>query len=182
MEKKKMEETLEIPEGVTVSVDKGIFTVNGPKGEVRRDLAHLCIAAKVESNTIVLSTVAKATKREKTKLGTIKSHVKNMMKGVTNGHLYKLKICSGHFPMNVSISGNEVVVKNFIGEKIPRKSKIRENVSVKMDDKIIEVESCDKEAAGQMAADIETKTKRCGFDKRIFQDGIFIIMKDGKEL
>ena len=51
-----------------------------------------------------------------------------------------------------------------------------------MDGENITVESADKELAGQTAADIETLTKRPGFDKRIFQDGIWMVSKGGKEL
>ena len=32
-----------------------------------------------------------------------------MIRGVSEGHVYKMKICSGHFPMNVSLSGNVVI-------------------------------------------------------------------------
>ena len=46
-----------------------------------------------------------------------------------------------------------------------------------MEGNLIYVESCDKELAGQVAADIEQTTRRPGFDRRIFQDGIYIIEK-----
>ena len=113
-------------------------------------------------------------------IGTIKAHVKNMIKGVTEGHRYILKICSGHFPMSVSVSNNEIQIKNFLGEKIPRIVKLRDDVKVKVEgDKII-IESLNKESAGQTAADIETICKIRDKDIRIFQDGIWIIEKDGK--
>jgi large subunit ribosomal protein L6 len=44
------------------------------------------------------------------------------------------------------------------------------------------VEGIDKELTSQTAALIEKLTRRPGFDKRIFQDGIFMIEKDGKPL
>jgi len=49
-----------------------------------------------------------------------------MIRGVTEGYTYKLKICSGHFPMNVSLKGDVLEIKNFIGESVPRKLKIKE--------------------------------------------------------
>jgi large subunit ribosomal protein L6 len=103
-----------------------------------------------------------------------------MIKGATEGHVYKLKVCSGHFPMNVAVAGKDFVVKNFLGEKKPRQVAIKEGVDVKVEGEIVTVESCDKELAGQTAADIETLTRITNRDLRIFQDGIYITEKDGK--
>ena len=75
---------------------------------------------------------------------------------------------------------NKFVVKNFIGEKVPRTVSINEGVSVKIEGTEIVVEGFDKEKTGQMAASIEQMTRRPGFDERIFQDGIYLIEKDGK--
>ena len=46
----------------------------------------------------------------------------------------------------------------------------------------VSVESPDKELAGTTASDIEQLTRRPNFDTRIFQDGIFITSKAGKEI
>ena len=40
-------------------------------------------------------------------MGAFKSHITNIIDGVQNVHVYKLKVCSGHFPMSVSVSGEE---------------------------------------------------------------------------
>src|SRR3989338_3940685 len=105
-----------------------------------------------------------------------------MIKGANEAHQYVLKICSGHFPMTVSINKNELVIKNFFGEKHPRILKIKEGANVKLDGDNINIESLNKEIAGQVAADIEAMTKRAQFDRRIFQDGIYLILKDGEEV
>ena len=77
---------------------------------------------------------------------------------------------------------NEIVIKNFLGEKVPRVLKIKEGAKVKIDGEIVLVESCDKEIAGQVAADIEKLTVIKNRDNRIFQDGIHIINKSGKQI
>ena len=52
----------------------------------------------------------------------------------------------------------------------------------KVEGEIVTVNHCDIEVAGQTAADIEQLTRRPGFDPRIFQDGIYITKKDGKNI
>ena len=80
--------------------------------------------------------------------------------------------------MNVSVSNNQFVVKNFLGEKSPRTMNIKDgDVEVKINGDIIEVSSCNKEKAGNVASDIELLTKKVGKDVRVFQDGIYIVEK-----
>ncbi|RMF05964.1 50S ribosomal protein L6 [Candidatus Woesearchaeota archaeon] len=176
-----MNEKITLPEGIQAAYENNELVVKGPKGEVRKKLLAPRISIAVDGNSVVLSS-KNATKREKTLMGTFKAHIRNLIKGAQEGYTYKLKICAGHFPMNVSVSGNEFVVKNFLGEKVPRKVKIREGAAVKVEGDIVVVESNNKEIAGQMAADIEQLTVVKNRDRRIFQDGIFIIEKDSKKI
>lgn len=180
MKIKSMEEKIEMPDKVGARIDNHILTVKGPKGEVSKKIVNPRVSITINGNSIVVS-AKNATKREKTTIGTFCAHIKNMIKGVTEGCTYILKICPGHFPMNVGVTGNQFIVKNFLGEKVPRVTNIVANTHVKVDGTNVVVESCSKEAAGQMAADIEKLciiTKR---DRRVFQDGIYIINKSGKE-
>jgi len=179
--KSDLKEEVALPEGVEARYELGILLLKGPKGEIKRKLVNPKIKIDATKEKIVLESL-KATKREKTLLYTFNSHIKNMLKGVTEGHQYELKICSGHFPMNVSVTGNELVIKNFLGENNPRKMKIREGVKVTIEGDKVKVEGTEKETTGQTAANIELLTKVKGRDRRIFQDGIFIVNKDGKEI
>ena len=110
-------------------------------------------------------------------INTFKAHLIHMIVGSMEGHVYKLKICSGHFPMTVAMKGDTLEVKNFLGEAHPRTLKIKQGADVKVNGEEIVVESPDKEIAGQTAADIEQLTRITNRDRRIFQDGIYIVEK-----
>ncbi|MBU0471426.1 MAG: 50S ribosomal protein L6 [Nanoarchaeota archaeon] len=179
MAKKIVEERIEIPETCQITFDNKKLFVKGEKGEVSRIMFNPSISIKVEANELIISS-NNLSKKIKKIMNTFKAHIKNIIKGVGEGHVYKLRICSGHFPMSVAVKDNLFEVKNFIGEKVPRKVKLIDGVKVKIDGSEVLVESIDKEKAGQMAASIEQLTRRPGFDLRIFQDGIYIIEKDGK--
>ncbi len=181
MAKLQLNEKITIPEGVTVTNVDNEVTCKGPKGELKRDFHYRKINLSVEGNELVLSS-PNATLREKKLLFTEKSLFNNMIKGVTEGYEYTLKICSGHFPMTVSLKGKDLEIKNFIGEKVPRKLKIKEGAEVKVNGDEIKVTGIDKALVGQVAADIEQLSRRVGFDRRIFQDGIYIVDKAGKSM
>jgi large subunit ribosomal protein L6 len=105
---------------------------------------------------------------------TFVAHLKNMVKGVTQGYTCRMKICSGHFPMNVSITNNELIIKNFLGEKVPRTVKLAKDVQFKIEGAEIIITGIDKEKVGQNAANIEQLCRVTNRDRRIFQDGIYI--------
>lgn len=168
-----------LPPGIHARLEGATLHVKGPKGEVSRKFPHPKVKLTLEKDKIVL-TVPRATKREKTIVGSFWSHVRNMAKGVQEPHVYNLKICSGHFPMNVSVSGTDFVIKNFLGETVPRRVIIPKSVEVKIAGTEIIISSPDKEAAGLAAARIENVCRITNRDVRIFQDGCYITHKVGK--
>ena len=175
-----IEERLEVPEGVKFEIKDGTATVEGPKGKLTRPIDPK-LSVKLEGAEAIIS-VKDASKREKTLIGTFKAHFANMLLGAKEGFTYKMKVCSGHFPMTVAVKGSDFVVKNYLGEKVPRVLKLKQGVDVKVEGDIVVISSNSKELAGQTAASIEKLTSRADYDKRIFQDGIYIIEKSGKEI
>lgn len=169
-------ERVVVPSGVEVEFDSGVFKVTGAKGRVERRFPMTGVGVRKEEGIVVLSSSSKK-KRGKRVLFTTAAHVRNMIRGVTEGYMYRLKVCSGHFPMTVKTDKGEVVIGNFLGEKIPRRAQILEGVKVTVGGESVIVESADLERAGQTAANIEVATRIRNRDRRVFQDGIYIVKK-----
>jgi len=172
-------EELNIPENVEVNISGSLIEVKGPQGNNEKRLANPKIEIKKENDKLVLQSKSHV-KKEKRVLNTFKAHINNLINGVINPYIYKLKICSGHFPMNVSVSNNKVIIKNFFAEKIPREAKILPNVEVNINGDMITVKSVDKELAGQTASNIEQACRITNKDRRVFMDGIYITSKSEK--
>ena len=179
--KKEFIQTVKIPEGIEVEIEGNILKVKGKEGENSREFKTDRLIFEKKNNEIIIGS-KKATKKEKKMINTIKSHISNMMQGVQEKFEYKLKICYNHFPFTVEIKEKEALIKNFLGEKTPRKVKIPEGVEVKIEKDIVEIKSVDKEVAGQTAANFETATRIRLRDRRVFQDGLFIIEKSGRKI
>ncbi|AFL94818.1 50S ribosomal protein L6 [Thermococcus cleftensis] len=174
-------EEVEIPEGVEVTVENNVVKVRGPKGELERELRYPGVQIFTEDGKVVVFKEFPR-KRDIAIARTFKAHIANMIRGVTEGFTYKLKVVYSHFPMTVKVQGDEVVIENFLGEKNPRRAKILPGVTVKVRGQEVIVEGIDKEAVGQTAANIEQATRITKWDRRVFQDGIYIVEKAGKPI
>ena len=181
IEAHRLKKEIEIPEGVEVNLGDRNLVVKKGSNEVKRNLYYPTVEINIEGKKIVLNP-KKFSKREKKIINTYTSHINGMLKGVIEPFVYKVKVCSSHFPMNVSIKDNKIIIKNFFGEKIPREAAIVEGAQLKIEGDVIVITSPDKEAAGQTAANCERATKITNRDRRIFQDGLWIIEKAGKEI
>lgn len=172
-----------MPEGVSAELAEAnqasAVVIKKGANQNKRVFDGKVVKFALEGNKLALS-APRDDKRCRKLARAFEAHLKNMIDGVQKPHIYKLKICSGHFPMTVALSGDLFTIKNFLGEAVPRVLKIRQGVKVKVSGTEITVESPDIELAGQTAASIETLSRITGRDSRIFQDGIYIIEKDGK--
>jgi large subunit ribosomal protein L6 len=173
--KKDLTEEIVLPEGVEAEITDRKVSVKS-NNVVNERFFNYSISMKKDDGKIILSE-KKATKREKNQLMSAKAHILNMIKGLKEKYVYKLQICTIHFPVTTTIDKGEFVVKNFLGEIKPRKLKLKPGVEVKVEKEIITVSSHNKELAGQTAADIECLTKIKSRDRRVFQDGIFIVQR-----
>ncbi len=104
-----------------------------------------------------------------------------MVKGVDIGFTYRLKAVYSHFPMTIKIEGNQMSITNLFGEKVPRIAPLPwspDDVKVEVKNKVdVIVSGVDIEKVGQTAANIERACRIRKRDRRVFQDGIYIVAK-----
>src|SRR5450759_3074191 len=150
----KVSKTVQVPDNVTLSIEGKKINVKGAKGTLTRDFSFAPIAIEGEGKNVRIW--AKwPRKKEAALVGTIYSHINNMITGVTKGYQYKLKIVFSHFPISVKLQGNSIMIENFTGERRPRKIKLIGNVKVKIEAEDIIVEGANLEEVSQTAANIE---------------------------
>jgi len=172
-----VENTVEIPESIQLTLDGRKITVEGPKGKLVKDFTHTKLKMSKEGALLTLS-VENPRRTEAALVGTISAHVKNMIKGVTKGWVYKMKIVFVHFPTGVKVVGKEVHIENFVGERKARIAKIRGDttVTIKQDDVILE--GIDIDDVSQTAANIQTRARVHNKDLRKFLDGIYVYSRE----
>tara|TARA_B100000886_G_scaffold228492_1_gene159345 strand:- start:343 stop:882 length:540 start_codon:yes stop_codon:yes gene_type:complete len=173
----RVERVVEIPEEVTASIEGDTVTITGPKGSLSREFVSSRHEILQEGGAIIVR-IDIPRRKESALAGTWQAHMNNMVKGVTEGFTYTLKALYSHFPMTLAVKGNQFVVNNYFGERVPRHANILSGVEVKVQNKTeVLVTGIDKEAVGQTAANIERSTTVKKRDRRVFQDGIYLIDK-----
>jgi len=180
------EETLEVPEGVSVTIKARNVTVTGPRGKLSKDLSHLAVDFSSPKKNVIGMAIHHGARKNVAALRTVRTLISNLIIGVTKGFKYKMRYVYAHFPINVNIDKNsetdqyEVEIRNFIGEKIVRKVVMRSGVDVKVstaqkDELILEGNSL--EDVSQSAADIQQICKVRNKDIRKFLDGLYVSEK-----
>lgn len=137
-----------IPEGVKVSFDKGSLTVEGPRGV----LARTCpveIDIQVEDGCVRVKT-RREDRFSRSLQGTFRSHINNMIIGVTQGWRKVLEFNGPGF--RAEVKGNELILN--MGYSHPVVVSCPENTTFKVEKNEIVVEGLDKEVVGQVAAEI----------------------------
>jgi len=172
----KVVEEKEVPKGLTAEYRDSVLTVKGPQGTLTKKLFHPRVKMTVAKGKITVET-RMASLREKALVGTWVAHARNMIKGVQQPYVYRMKAVYAHFPVKMTLKGNELVIENFLGERHPRKALILGGTKVTIKGQELELVSTSLEDVGQTAANIENATRIRDRDPRVFQDGIFITSK-----
>jgi large subunit ribosomal protein L6 len=167
-----------VPEGVAVTIEGHKVTVKGAKYTLTRDFYHASAVSLETDGKTVRVWAQWPRKKEASLVGTIESHIKNMITGVTKGYTYKLKIVFSHFPITVKIQDKAVLVENFTGERRARKADILGDVKAKLEGDDIIVSGANLEDVSQTSANIEQMTRVTNKDPRVFLDGIYVFERN----
>jgi len=175
---------LSIPEGVKINCNARRLTVKGPRGELQKDMSHLNLDIRINQKKNTLTVVRWFGRRaDMSCINTALSTIRNLFTGVTKGFRYKLRFASAHFPINVTAEGQEVEIRNFLGEKRVRRQTIRPSVKVyrtdvkvQKDELVLEGNSIDD--VSQEAARIHQLCLVKNKDIRKFLDGIYVQTKE----
>jgi large subunit ribosomal protein L6 len=173
-----VQRSLKIPDGVQVNVDGRHVKVTGPKGTLEEDFTHMAVGFALEEGSVRIYS-RWARKSEIALVGTAMAHVKNMIRGVTTGFTYKLKIVYAHFPVTVKVQEKDrkLTIENFTGEKTPRIIRIVGSSKVKVAGDEIHVSGNNLLEVSQTASNIQQGTRIKDKDQRVFLDGIYLFEK-----
>ena len=164
---------MKIPEGVTVEVAGGVVKVSGKRGSLERSFNSRVLKAGVDNGEFKAELLEKQNRKNNSLKHTLEAHVRNMTAGVQGEYEKRLKVVYAHFPISLEARGDSVLIKNFFGEKTPRKARVCKGAKVEIKGQDVTVRGFDKEAVGQTASNLVNATGPGKKDERVFQDGIY---------
>lgn len=140
---------LSLPDGVTVSVDKNLVKVSGPKGELTYEISDL-VSVVVEDNTVLTKQV-KESKKANMMQGTTNSLINNMIIGVSKGYDKGLEAVGVGYRFNVS--GNKITIN--AGYSHPVVMEAPDGLTVTSESNTeITIHGIDKQKVSEFAANI----------------------------
>ena len=167
---------IEIPAGVTVTLDNNIVTVKGPKGELSRTF-HADIEIKVEDNVINISRPSDA-KEHRALHGTTRAVLANMVEGVSKGFERTLELVGVGY--RAAKQGNKLVLSVGYSHPVEIEPETGIEIEVPANTKVI-VKGTDKERVGALAANIrDVRPPEPYKGKGIRYEGEFVRRKEGK--
>jgi large subunit ribosomal protein L6 len=167
---------VKIPEGVKAQLDGTQLRVTGAKGQLARNMRFPQVTVTSDGKEVTIAT--DSSRKEITAMvGTLEAHTKNMIRGVTEGYEYRMKVVYSHFPIQLKIQGNKLEIANFLGEKKARFARIESGVTAKVANDEVVLTGIDRELVGNSAANIEHATHIRDRDPRVFQDGIYMVQR-----
>lgn len=166
---------IDIPSGVTITIDQGSVTVAGPKGTLSQtQLPGITVEQK--ENQIVVTRKSDAPKH-RAKHGLMRTLIANMVTGVTKGFEKKLELSGVGF--RVALAGTDL--KLSIGYSHELLYPIPPGIQASVEQNVITVSGIDKQQVGQVAAEIRSLRKPEPYKgKGIMYVGERIIRKSGK--
>lgn len=144
---------IEVPAGVTITVDSDAIKVVGPKGELT--VPHLSDVTVALEDGKAIVTRKDDERIAKAQHGLQRALLQNAVEGVTKGFEKKLEVNGVGF--RVASSNNELTMSLGFSHEV--KYKAPEGVNVSNEKMVIIVSGIDKQQVGQVAADIRALKK-----------------------
>ena len=164
---------IEIPAGVTVTVEGTNAKVSGPKGTLIVPINH-GISVEVEGNVVV----CKRSSEVKQNHGTVRANVHNAVVGVSQG--YKKTLEMRGIGYKAQLQGENVVLWAGYSHTVTTKPCAGVKVTLPSATEIV-VEGIDKQAVGQTAASIrEVRPPEPYLGKGIRYKDEHVVTKEGK--
>jgi large subunit ribosomal protein L6 len=140
---------VEIPAGVTVTLNGNTVTVKGPKGELTRTF-HADIEIKVEDNIVTVSRPTEG-KLHRSLHGTTRAIIANMIEGVSKGFERNLELIGVGY--RAQKQGNKLVLN--VGYSHPVEIEPEQGLEIEVPANTkITIKGTDKERVGALAANI----------------------------
>ena len=172
--------SIALPEGASASIACDVITVSKDGQSLSREFRHHKVEVRAVNGDLEVF-VNLPRRSDKALAGTWAAHLRNMALGIDEGFEYRLKAVFSHFPMSLKVDGKQMIINNLFGEKVPRVAKLPwspAEVEVRVENKTdVVVRGADREKVGQTAANIERACRIKKRDRRVFQDGIYIVSK-----
>ena len=166
---------IQVPAGVTITVDSDEVQVKGPKGNLQQFLLPE-VTVKVEDGQLTVSRKDDS-KLAKSRHGLVRSLINNMIIGVTKGFEKKLEVNGVGFRVN----GGGQNLEMALGYSHPVKYQAPEGIDLKVEKLNITVSGINKQKVGQTAAEIRSLRKPEPYKgKGIKYAGEQILRKAGK--
>lgn len=143
-----------IPAGVTLEIGATEINVQGPKGTVKVLLAKNVKVAVVENNALV-SIADKNNNKQKALWGLTRMLLANAVTGVTAGYSKTLDLVGVGF--KAAVSGQKIVLN--LGFSHPIEFNVPTGVTVTQEKNSLTISGFDKQAVGQVAAEIRALKK-----------------------
>lgn len=167
---------VEIPAGVTVTLNGNTVTVKGPKGELTRTF-HSDIEIKVEDNNVVVNRPSDA-KLHRSLHGTTRAIIANMVEGVSKGFERNLELIGVGY--RAQKQGKKLVLN--VGYSHPVEIEPEEGIEIEVPANTkISIKGTDKERVGALAANIrDVRPPEPYKGKGIRYEGEHVRRKEGK--
>lgn len=157
-----------------IKIDGNKIIIHGDLGTIEKEFNPKLVKLEQEGDKIKVTPLIKNKVKAKQIKGTYERLIEQMKKGVTEGYTQYMEVVYSHFPINLELKGNVLLIKNLYGEKIPREAKIVGNTKVEIiGGKRLKVHGIDKYEVFQTVANIMNACRQTRFDPRVFQDGIY---------